>query len=362
MPPIPTTEPNTQPGSSEVLVHPSLAWVDAARVLAILAVIAIHTASSLVSNRALPESWWFGNLVQSAARWSVPMFVMISGALLLRSPSADDPISFYRRRLSRILPPLIAWSAIYLLYGHVNADNPRTLNDAVSLLLAGRPYFHLYFLFLITGLYFVAPFLRPLVALPDRRTLGLAVLVFLALGMVDDIITIQWHYGGANAATRFVPYVGYFLAGAWLSGLTPTRSWIVAAASVAGVGILATAVGTYLLLESFGFTKGFYLYEYLSVATVPTSLAVFALFAWSAPLMDRFAARLPHHALSIAAASTLGIYVLHPLVIQGLGVFGFGARSFFVPLAVPASILATFLISLVVVLAMRQVPGVRRIV
>lgn len=342
--------------------QPSLAWVDAARVTAVLAVIAIHTVSSLVANRSLPESWWFGNFVDSASRWSVPLFVMLSGALLLTGPAADDPISFFRRRLSRILPPLIVWSAIYLVYGHFNADNPRTVDDAVAYVLAGRPYFHLYFLYLIAGLYAVAPILRPLVALPGRRILTIAVVVLFALEIADDLIVVSGHGGGANAVTRFVPYVGYFLAGPLLTRISPSRGRVITAAIVATLGGAATAVGTDFLLANVGFGKGFYFYEYLSVTTVPVTLAMFALFMWSAPQLKRLAARLPASAISRIAAATLGIYVIHPLVMQGLGVLGLGVRSFFVPLAVFASVLATFAVSLVIVLLLRQVPGIRRVV
>jgi len=340
----------------------SLLWVDAARVVAILAVIAIHTVTKLIGQRSLPESWWFANLVFSSARWSVPLFVMLSGALLLRADAEDDPIRFYRRRAARLLPPLVVWSAIYLLYGHYSANNPRTLQDAVAYVLAGRPYFHLYFLYLIAGLYVIAPILRPLVALPDTRTLAIAVLVLLGLGMVDNLIVVWGHQGGVNAVTRFVPFVGYFLAGPLLCRLKPSRRRIVAAAIVATLGIVATAVGTYLLLENVGFRNALYLYEYLSVTTVPVTLAVFALFMWSAPQLDRLAGRLPARALSTMAAATLGIYVLHPLVMRGLGMLGLGARAFFVPLAVTVFVLATFTVSLVIVLLLRQVPVVRRLV
>jgi hypothetical protein len=47
---------------------------------------------------------------------------------------------------------------------------------------------------------------------------------------------------------------------------------------------------------------------------------------------------------------------------QGLGMLGIGARSFFVPLAVVASVAATFTVSLAIVLLLRQLPGVRRLV
>jgi len=340
----------------------SLAWVDAARVTAILAVIAIHTSSSLVANRSLPESWWFGNFVDSASRWSVPLFVMLSGALLLGGKAADDPISFYRRRLSRILPPLIAWTAIYLVYGHFNADNPKTVHDAVAYVLAGRPYYHLYFLYLIAGLYAVTPILRPLVALAGSRVLTIAVLVLFALEIADDLILVSGYGGGANAITRFVPYLGYFLAGPLLTRISANRGRIITAAVVAVAGIVATAVGTHLLLSTIGFGKGFYFYEYLSVTTVPVTLAVFALFMWSAPLLERLAAHLPARALSRVAAATLGIYVIHPLVMQAFGFLGIGLRGFFVPFAVVASVLAIFAVSLVIVLLLRQLPGVRRLV
>ena len=300
--------------------------------------------------------------MDSAARWSVPVFVMISGALVLHSSSADDPLLFYRRRLSRVLPPLVAWSAIYLVYGHLATNNPKSLDDAVAYILAGRPYFHLYFLYLITGLYLIAPFLRPMVALPDKRVLGIAVLVLLTMEMADNMILISGHGGGANAVTRFVPYLGYFLAGAWLRELEPTRRRIVGAASIVVLGIGATAVGTDLLLANIGFGKGFYLYEYLSITTVPTSLAIFVLFAWSGAFLDRTTNHNFRRLLSVLASSTLGIYVVHPLVIQAFGTLGFGVRSFFVPLAALVSVLTVFLVSLVIVLVVRQMPGLRRLV
>ena len=356
------TEPRDAPAGSAGAAPHTLAWIDAARIVAVLAVISIHVVSRLVTNRGLPESWWFANVVDSASRWSVPMFVMISGALLLHSDLADEPARFYRRRFSRILLPLIAWTAIYLLYGHFARNNPETWRAALSAVVAGLPWYHLYFLYLIAGLYLAAPFLRPLVATSSRRVLGLAAVVFMTLGVVDSLAVKWLGLGGVNAATRFVPYIGYFLAGAWLVGLAPNRSRIVTAVLVVAIGIAATAVGTDLLIDRFGLGKGRYLYEYLSVTTVPVSLAVFALFRWSAPAMERVAAWLPGRALATVAAATLGIYVIHPLVMVGLAMVGLRARAFFVPLAAPATVLAAFAVSLVIVLVLQRLPLIRRIV
>jgi surface polysaccharide O-acyltransferase-like enzyme len=352
-----------QAAATRLPAQSTVAWIDAARVVAILAVISIHVVAPLLSSRAVPLNWWVGNVVDSAARWSVPLFVMISGALLLHSDLADDPIAFYRRRLARILPVLIAWTAIYLFVGHQLSNNPSTLKAAVLLVLAGRPYFHLYFLYLIVGLYVVAPFLRPLVRLPDRRLLGTAAVVFMALAMADNLILVWGGSGGVNAATRFVPFIGYFLAGAWLVEIPPTRRRWVLSAAVAAVAIAATIIGTELLTETVSSGHSLYLYGYLSITTVPASLGIFGLFLWSSASWSWLAERLPRGSLSTVAAATLGIYVIHPLVMNRLGVVvGLGGRAFFAPLAVPVTVLATFTVSLVIVLVLRRVPGVRSLV
>jgi heme exporter protein D len=54
--------------------------------------------------------------------------------------------------------------------------------------------------------------------------------------------------------------------------------------------------------------------------------------------------------------------VIHPLFLTWLGDLGLGARAFFVPLAVVATVVATFALSLASVLVLRRVPGIRRLV
>lgn len=46
--------------------------------------------------------------------WVVPVFVMISGALILGSRQLADPGVFHRRRAVGLVPALIAWNLVYL--------------------------------------------------------------------------------------------------------------------------------------------------------------------------------------------------------------------------------------------------------
>src|SRR5262245_20424112 len=201
------TSPDPLPGSR------SLGWIEVGRILAILAVVAIHVASPLLVNRpGHPASWWVGNLVQSAARWSVPVFVMISGGLILRSPRTGELAAFYRRRLGRFAIPMVFWIVAYLVFGHVVANVPPDLHAALVSVATGRPTYHLWFLFVIGGLAIVAPLLAWAVQKPNpRRLLGFVAAAY-AIAMINNILNTMG-IGAPNAVTRFVPYVADFLAG-----------------------------------------------------------------------------------------------------------------------------------------------------
>ena len=60
-------------------------WIDYLRVIAIIAVITIHSTTSFYARfgEIGMLDWWLANLLNSASRFAIPLFVMISGALLL---------------------------------------------------------------------------------------------------------------------------------------------------------------------------------------------------------------------------------------------------------------------------------------
>lgn len=92
-------------------------WLDNSRIIAIYAVVFLHVSAGVViGNDVGTEYWWVGNVYDSAVRWCVPVFVMISGALLLDPNKQEDLATFYTKRLSRILVPIIFWSAFFLAW------------------------------------------------------------------------------------------------------------------------------------------------------------------------------------------------------------------------------------------------------
>ncbi|APU98620.1 acyl-transferase [Sphingobacterium sp. B29] len=97
--------------------HQRIAWVDVLRFIAIFMVIAIHCSDPFnvsAEARSNPDFNYWGSIYGSALRACVPIFVMITGLLLL--PVKMSMGEFYKKRLLRITVPFLLWSVLYNLF------------------------------------------------------------------------------------------------------------------------------------------------------------------------------------------------------------------------------------------------------
>ena len=114
-----TTEVSAGDAGTAATPPSRLAYIGYLRVLAILGVVAIHVAGLTVIRPALSHTtvWWVAEALNQCTRWAVPMFVMVSGALVLRPSAMEVPLGrYYRKRLGRIVPALVAWHVVYIVF------------------------------------------------------------------------------------------------------------------------------------------------------------------------------------------------------------------------------------------------------
>ena len=86
-------------------------WIDFARVVACFLVVLAHCCDPFVARfDDNPLEFLTGAAWGSAVRPCVPLFVMISGVLLL--PANMDTHTFYKTRLTRVVAPLVLWGIV----------------------------------------------------------------------------------------------------------------------------------------------------------------------------------------------------------------------------------------------------------
>jgi surface polysaccharide O-acyltransferase-like enzyme len=303
-----------------------------------------------------------GNAIDSAARWCIGVFVMVSGALLLAPDRPESASRFYAKRLRRILVPTLFWSAAYLGLDAANG-RPMSLAKAGDELWHGRPGYHMWYLFMILGLYAATPALRQVVTRLARPARWATIASLFITASAYDLGCALWQWPRPDVVPlMFLPYLGYFLCGHELRNASPGPRGRALACGIALLAIVATAVGTRALLELHGPTLlGLFLYEFLSPNVIAMSIAVFLLAAAQGGLaagaqdsaLRRFIVRM--------APLTLGIYLVHPMVISGLR--GVGIQAIGDPvLGVFEVALPAFAVSAAITFAMSRVRGLRECV
>ena len=97
-----------------------LVWVDVIRFFAILMVIGVHCIDPFYISPAMkgiPEYTSWAAIYGSFFRPSVPLFTMMTGLLLL--PVKQPMGAFYKKRIYRILFPVIIWSFLYNIFPYL---------------------------------------------------------------------------------------------------------------------------------------------------------------------------------------------------------------------------------------------------
>jgi surface polysaccharide O-acyltransferase-like enzyme len=377
---IPVCVPAPQEPASEAVASPSeqpsasthnLLYIDVLRVVAAMAVVVIHVADRVVTtlDKATPGGWWVGNFAESGMRWAVPVFLMITGALMLAPSRTEPTATFFRRRVHRILPALLFWSVAYLamqalLINHFHMKIQEldhfTARDVLHLLAYGVPYNHLWFFCMLPGLYLLVPCMRSWVRRVSRGQCLAVAIGILAVGGTYRC-TMAYFTGGREIAW-FSGFLlsGYLLLGYWLS----SRSWRGVswypwvALFIAGATVTAVVTNS-LLLDSGNDESRFVLYNPLSPSVIAMAVAAFVLalrVEWSAgSWFGSICSRL--------APATMGIYLIHPMVMSPLRrTIGLTAGTFHPLFGIVATSLVIFAISYVLVWGMMRVPYLRRVV
>ena len=250
-------------------------YMDFLRVISMFAVIILHTASSKINSVDIGGlNWQVLNFFDSATRWCVPIFVMISGILFLNPKKEISIGNIYKKYIPRLLIILFAWNFLYAIFSCV-VEHSFSLQTFISNILLGPV--HMWFLYMIIGLYMITPFLRKIAI--DEKLLK----YFLLLWFIFSTINIIAQITGFNIATTIledkmsihfvIGFSGYFLLGYFLS----TKQYKNKYAIIIGIiCFFVTIVGTYLLSIGNNVTNQL-LYSNLSPNTIGISIAIFIL-------------------------------------------------------------------------------------
>ena len=281
------------------------------KVVACFFVILLHVTAPMVVT--FSSNWWLANIYDSVTRICVPLFLMVSGALLL--PKREPLPAFLSKRFIRVLPPLFFWSAVYIGWIFYNDGSIR---EVVANLPFVPAVYHLWYLYAIVGLYALVPLLRIFYQHSSFLERVWVIGLWFLVGSVWPTVSV---FLSSPSCTSIGPtpvssfyqlsvfggYFGFLLLGAMLADLNVGKK-------VGGALTVAGSLATIFVVSWQSIRQGSpcdTFYGYQSPFVVIAAAGFFSVFM-------SFAKSTPSYLLAQVASCTLGIYCLHILFIGGL--------------------------------------------
>ena len=380
-------------------VRDSSVLVDLIRSVAMVAVVLLHAANDLTiqqMNQFEIIRWTTVDVYQSLGRIGVPLFLLLTGALLLQPSKIDEPIKvFFKKRVSRIGLAFVFWGAVYFAWDflvvHKINDQPITTNSIIQGILTG-PYYHFWYLYLLLGLYLLTPIMRVIVAHADRNLIKYLLVIWFLGASVLPLFTLVTSLHLDSNVFVLSGYFGYFFLGVYLLSITVRRSII---AILFAVAIALTALGTYIIAWTIGGGTMFFFQEYLSPTLILAAVSMFLLLSTfkepqcaslvtqassltqtaipalvtqqttltEKPSHHKSLSRKLMHAISV---NTLPLYLFHVMVLEtiqyGYLGFAFNGNVMNSIIEVPVMTVIVLFVSLGIILVMKKVPILNKLI
>lgn len=341
-------------------------YLDVIRVFALFCVVIIHVSATFwapFKTEIDSAEWKICNFFDGFAHIGVPLFVMLSGAVTLGRGYT------IKKCLSKILHycfVLLVFSSIYTAVKYLKSGSFPGKARIIHDILTGDSAAHLWYLYMLLGLYVVIPFLDAILEKGKLPELFIVLFVLFALlvpfaGTV--LSSLSFKYAGALKTTieriiskmRFffpLGYTGLSLIGHRLRYRELSLYKRVLIYFLGAASLLAIVAGTKYISMQSG-TRNLVLYDNLSLPIVFLSVSVFVFIRSVVEKSETIG--LFFHKIAV---NSFGIYLIHLLFIWILEEYRQEIYSNFpnmIPLIVIASVLVC-LICFCIVSVLKKVP------
>lgn len=297
-------------------------YLDFLRVLATIAVVFYHTGAG---------SEIIGNIITIAFNWCVPIFIMISGTLFLRKDKLVTEKTIFTKTLPRIIGIIFVWGMFYNVVSKFIIEGISInafIESLIMVITADTTYcYQFWYLYLLVGLYILIPIIKPWVDkyMNSDKPTQESNIVFIFLMIVSLIIPTTLRIVGfegtvwKGAFTVFTAFVFYLFTGTYL------YRWDMPKGIKCFVGVTFVAQ---VIWFSYNMMHGQYesictWFGYESFFTWEMSVIVYSLAKkFYKPIKNSVGKKL----VSVISKNSLGIYILHVMVLMFLSKMGFSSN------------------------------------
>ena len=283
-----------------------ITFFDNLRLVGCVAVVLIHSIGPYREQIGkIPDYEWAMAIgLNGSLRWAVPVFIMITGALMLSDTRKFDLNYFIKRRVFKVFIPFLVWSLFFtVLSGLTSAGFEYDIFlSTLKNLYHHEAYYHLGFFYYFIPLYFIIPFLRYMVQTnTENNSVEFIILIWLVLTLMY-LLSIQGFW-----TNDLFMYGGFLLLGYYLY-LNKNLNILFFCL----LGLVSLIISNYFVLKDSFISQTYDIGLWFSYKTLNTVLIATMIFLIVCQLSGYISIKLQKK-LSLIGKYSLGIYLIHPL-------------------------------------------------
>lgn len=231
-------------------------YYDLIRITACFLVITNHTIWVFDSYNQIPLSTWMtSNTIFFICKMSVPLFIMLSGALLLGKEESYKDL--FISKILKIIGIIIIWSLIYDIYYNKSFLPITNIFVKIKSIIKNPISIHFWYLYMLIGLYIMTPFIRKMIKNFSYKDfiifLSIWIIYSTLLPFVGIFKTIE--YSSFISIPLFSGYIGYYIMGYYLNNLTLNKKNIKIISFTFLIGLIISTGTTLVLSNATGYTS-----------------------------------------------------------------------------------------------------------
>ena len=335
-----------------------IVYLDILNIIAIVSVIAMH-CNGIVHGNINSRAWATSLIVECICYFAVPLFVMISGANLMKYREKYDTKTFFRKRFMKVLIPFLFWAVfmfiwrIYILKS-LEIHNFKELLNAFFLNKEETTY---YFVWSIVGIYLTMPLLSLLAKKENNKSLWFVVLLyFIFNAFIPNILSLVGITYNTSASVQFAGYVIFAILGYLLSEENISKKNKIIIIISAVLGLVYRYSTTFILSKNAGYVVKT-TWGYTSWHAILLASAIFIIIKDINfnNLSDKVKAM-----LAKIASCSYAIFLIHQIIMYyEKSILNINSASW---LWRTIGVITTYLIALGITLLLKKIPVIKRVV
>lgn len=348
-----------------------IVYLDILNIIAIIAVVALH-CNGIVHHNPNIRAWNTSLIVECLFYFAVPLFIMLSGANLMKYREKYSTKEFFKKRAIKVLIPFLFWAIfmfIWKIFIIKELDPISGFKNIINAFFNNKEEATYYFFWCIISIYLTMPFLSLTAKKENKKILWLTVILYfifnslllntLSLMQITNTQANNIEIEGISSTVLLGGYAIFAILGYLLSEYELPKKYRISIYIGAIFGLIYRYATTFILSKQAGRVVKM-TWGYTSWHSILLACSIFLIIKYINfdKLLEK--KEKAKKIISKVASCSFGIYLIHLIIMYyeitllNIDINMWQWRIF--------GIISTYIISLVIVLLLKKIPIVKKLV